>query len=157
MTDSQPHDPPRDDTDDLPELGWREWVDFPDLGLQSIKAKVDTGARSSALHAIRITTFERDGDHWVRWQVHPDQRSTEKTVNCEAPIHDRRDIRSSSGHNHTRFVVRPTVALGSETWPIDVTLAKREAMGFRLLLGREAIRGRFLVDPGRSYLYGKRR
>ena len=146
----------RQDADKLPKIGWREWVSFPGLGLDAIKAKVDTGARSSALHAIHIETFSRDDEPWVRWQVHPVQRDTKQTVDCEAPIHDTRDIRSSSGHNHTRIVIRPIVSLGEHRWPIDLTLARRDVMGFRLLLGREAIRRRYLVDPGRSYLIGQK-
>lgn len=147
MTSRSPKPP-----EDLPHIGWREWVSFPDLGIDAIKAKVDTGARSSAIHAIHVERFTRDGDDWVRWQVHPIQRDTDQTVDCEAPIHDRRDIRSSSGHNHTRIVVRVPLSLGDRTFPIDLTLARRDVMGFRLLLGREAIRGRFVIDPGRSYL-----
>jgi hypothetical protein len=142
----------KDPPEDLPHIGWREWVSFPDLGIDAVKAKIDTGARSSAIHAIHIETFARDGEQWVRWDVHPVQRETEETVECEAPIHDRRDIRSSSGHDHTRIVVRESVCLGADTFTIDLTLARRDVMGFRLLLGREAIRQRFVVDPGRSYL-----
>ncbi|MGM0556668.1 MAG: ATP-dependent zinc protease [Myxococcota bacterium] len=133
-------------------IGWREWIALPELGIERIKAKVDTGARSSALHAIRIEEFERDGDDWVRFQVHPKQRDASETVACEYPVHDRRSVRSSVGHQQNRIVIRPKVEVMGRAFPIDLTLTNRDAMGFRMLLGREATRGRFLVDPGASFL-----
>jgi hypothetical protein len=133
-------------------IGWREWLALPELGIDRIKAKVDTGARSSALHAIRIEEFERDGDDWVRFRVHPRQRDTSETIQCEYPVHDRRSVRSSVGHEQHRIVIRPKVEMMGERFPIDLTLTNRDAMGFRMLLGREATRGRFLVDPGASFL-----
>lgn len=136
-------------------VGWREWLAIDGFGLDFIKAKVDTGARSSALHAFKIERFERDGHKWVRFKVHPVQRNTKQTVVCEAPIHDERTVRSSAGHEQKRIVVRPEVELLGERFAIDLTLTNRDAMGFRMLLGREAVRGRFLVDPGRSFLAGR--
>jgi hypothetical protein len=133
-------------------IGWREWIALPDLGIARIKTKVDTGARSSALHAVRIEEFERDGEAMVRFRVHPMQRDASETVVCEYPIHDRRSVRSSAGHEQHRIVIRPRVDVGGEIFEIDLTLTNRDAMGFRMLLGREATRGRFLVDPGASYL-----
>lgn len=135
-------------------VGWREWLAIPDLGIDFVKAKVDTGARSSALHAFKIERFDRDGEKWVRFKVHPVQRSTKETVTCEARIHDERTVRSSVGHEQERIVIRPVIELLGERYAIDLTLTNRDAMGFRMLLGREATRGRFLVDPGRSYLAG---
>lgn len=135
-----------------PVIGWREWVALPELGIDRIKAKVDTGARSSALHAIRIEEFERDDQEMVRFRVHPAQRDTRETIECEYPIHDRRSVRSSVGHAQDRIVIRPRVEIGGASFEIDVTLTNRDAMGFRMLLGREATRKRFLVDPGASYL-----
>ncbi len=136
-------------------VGWREWLAIPDLGIDAIKAKVDTGARSSALHAFNIERFEQDGSEWVRFAVHPMQRNNRKTVYCEAPIHDERTVRSSGGHETDRIVIRTRIELLGERFAIDLTLTNRDAMGFRMLLGREATRRRFLVDPGRSYLGGR--
>lgn len=136
-------------------VGWREWLAIPDLNIDFVKAKVDTGARSSALHAFEIKRFDRNGEKWVRFKVHPVQRSTKKTVSCEARVHDERTVRSSVGHEQERFVIRPKIELLGERFAIDLTLTNRDAMGFRMLLGREATRGRFLVDPGRSFLAGR--
>lgn len=133
-------------------IGWREWVALPDLGVERIKAKVDTGARTSALHAFRIEGFERDGRPWARFDVHPNQRSTAGAIVSEAPLVDRRAVRSSSGRAEHRWVVRTTLEIGGVRWPIELTLTRRDAMGFRMLLGRQALRGRALVDPGRSWL-----
>lgn len=128
---------------------------LPDLGVPHIKAKLDTGARSSALHAFDLVEFERDGEAWVRFSVHPWQRSAEDEQTVELPVHDRRTIRSSTGHVQQRYVVRMQLRLMDQTFPIDVTLARRDSMGFRLLIGREALRQGFVVDSGRSYLGGR--
>lgn len=136
-----------------PVLGWREWVLFPELGL-SVKAKVDTGAASSALHAYDIEPFVRDGARFVRFKVHPVQRETHTTVATEAPLVDERRVRSSGGHVTTRPVIETSIQIFDQTWPIEISLIRRDVMGFRMLLGRQAIRRRFLVDPGRSYLLG---
>lgn len=137
-----------------PIVGWREWVRMPGLEIPFVKAKVDTGARSSAIHAYDIHTFMRDGQGMVHFRVHPVQRSTRETLLVETPIHDERIVRSSTGHGQMRIVIRPHIELFGERWPIDLTLTNRAVMGFRMLLGREALRGRFLVDPGRSFLAG---
>lgn len=133
-------------------IGWREWISLPELGIDRIKAKIDTGARSSALHAVRIEEFERDGAAMVRFEVHPRQRDASETIVCEHPVHDRRSVRSSVGHEQNRVVIRPVVEVMGQTFEIDLTLTNRDAMGFRMLLGREATRGRFLIDPGSSFL-----
>jgi hypothetical protein len=133
-------------------VGWREWIALPALGIDAIKVKIDTGARSSSLHAFDIETFDRDGERWVRFVVHPLQRDVGATVQCEAPVLDFRHIRSSSGHISHRPVIRAEISLDNRSWPIDLTLAPRDEMGFRMLLGREAVRGKFVVDPGRSYV-----
>lgn len=135
--------------------GWREWVGLPDVGVDHIKAKLDTGARSSALHAFDLVEFERDGEAWVRFSVHPWQKTADDAHTVELPVHDRRTVRSSSGHVQQRYVVRMDLRLLDQTFPIEVTLTRRDAMGFRLLIGREALRPRFLVDSGRSYLGGR--
>ena len=135
--------------------GWREWVGLPDLDVEYIKAKLDTGARSSALHAFNLVEFQREGVSWVRFSVHPWQRSAEDEQTIELPVHDRRTIRSSTGHMQQRYVVRMNLRLLDQTFPVDVTLARRDSMGFRLLIGREALRQGFVVDSGRSYLGGR--
>lgn len=138
---------------DLAIIGWREWVALPDLGISRIKAKVDTGARSSSLHAYDIEVFSKGRRDFVRFVVHPVQRETTTTIHCIAELHEHRHVKSSSGHREYRPIVRTSLELGGERWPIDLTLTTRDAMGFRMLLGREAIRERFLVDPGGSYKY----
>lgn len=136
-------------------VGWREWIALPELGVAAIKPKIDTGARSSSLHAFNIERFERDGQAWVRFDVHPFQRDIETTVRAEARVLDERHVRSSSGHATLRPVILTAVEIGGQRWSVELTLAARDEMGFRMLLGREAVRGRFIVEPGRSYLVGK--
>lgn len=136
-------------------IGWREWVSLPDLGIRRIKAKVDTGARSSSMHAFRVEVFEREGARWVRFEVHPVQRNSKRTVQAEAPVLEYRSVRSSSGKATLRPVIVTNVELLGFVWPVELTLANRDAMGFRMLLGRQAFRGRFLVDGGKSYYGGK--
>ena len=135
--------------------GWREWVSLPDLEVPWVKAKLDTGARSSALHAFDIEEVERDGEDHVRFRVQPWQRSSDDAVEAELPVHDRRRVRSSSGHIEERVVVLMDVELVGRTVTAEVTLSRRDEMGFRMLIGREALRGEFVVDPGRSYLGGR--
>ncbi|MDA0806762.1 MAG: RimK/LysX family protein [Planctomycetota bacterium] len=136
-------------------IGWREWVELPDLRIRRIKAKIDTGARSSSLHAFDISTFDRDGKTFARFKVHPIQRNSRKTVTCEAEVLEVRQVKSSSGHAQKRIVIVTTVEVLGEAWPIELTLANRAEMGFRMLLGREAVRGRFLVDSGISFYDGE--
>lgn len=135
--------------------GWREWISLPDLGIDWVKAKLDTGARTSALHAFRIKTFRRKGEHFVRFFVHPVQRHRHPEILCEAPLVDERIITSSSGQSDYRYVIETRLRMGGLMWPIEITLTNRDDMGFRMLLGRQAIRDRFLVDPGSSYKLGK--
>ncbi len=128
---------------------------MPDIGVDAIKAKVDTGARSSALHAFDLERTYRDGIAVVRFSLHPLQRRTRPTVQAEAQVIDERRIRSSSGRTEVRPVILTTVELDGAAWRVELTLTRRDSMGFRMLLGRQAVRGRFLVDPGRSYLAGR--
>jgi hypothetical protein len=133
-------------------VGWREWIGLPDLGVRRIKAKVDTGARSSSLHAFDLELVTQGRTTLVRFKVHPFQDDSQRTIQCEAPLHDQRFVKSSSGHRQMRPVIRPMLSFDGDQWPIDLTLTARDLMGFRMLLGREALRGRFVVDPGRSFL-----
>lgn len=133
-------------------VGWREWIALPGIGIERVKAKIDTGARTSSLHAFGVRLEQRDGLVVASFEVHPEQRSTRGTVRVELPVVEQRFVRSSSGHAERRPVVRTDVRLGATTWPIELTLTRRDAMGFRMLLGREALRGRAVVDPARSFL-----
>ncbi|MRG59763.1 hypothetical protein GE115_07765 [Agromyces sp. CFH 90414] len=135
--------------------GWREWASLPAIGVPWIKVKVDTGARTSALHAFDVEEFERDGEAWVRFGVQPWQNSDEDAVVVESRVHDRRHVRSSSGHVDERIVVLMDVVLLGRELTVEVTLSNRDEMGFRMLVGREALRGVFLVDPGESFLGGR--
>ncbi len=133
-------------------IGWRETIALPELGISRIKAKIDTGARSSALHTFHVEEFRRDGKQMLRFQVHPYQRNSKQTVTTEAELLEYRQIRNSGGHAQLRPVVLTTVELGGQQWQIELTLTNRDVMGFRMLLGRQAIRHHFLVDPGKSFL-----
>ncbi|MBS3182195.1 MULTISPECIES: RimK/LysX family protein [Leucobacter] len=135
--------------------GWREWVKLIGIGVPWIKAKIDTGAQTSAMHATEITEFERSGASWVRFLVQPWQVTDDDAVEVELPVHDRRTVRSSSGHAQLRPVVLMTITLAGRRIKAEVTLTDREEMGFRMLIGREALRQGFVVDSSASFLGGK--
>lgn len=137
------------------EVGWREWVSLPDLGLAGIKAKVDTGARTSALHAHQVRTFRRKGERWVRFRIWPLQRTKAPELVCEARVLERRLVADSGGHRELRFVIQTRLAIGNLEYPIEMTITRRDTMLFRMLLGRTAMKGRVTVNPGHSYLTGK--
>lgn len=138
-------------------LGWREWVGLPELGLEQIKTKVDTGARTSALHAFQVTPFIEDGIQLVEFHLHPFQRDEETIQVCKAPVVDKRTVTDSGGHKEERWVISTLLTIGMHQWPIEVTLTSRDNMLFRMLLGRHAIKDRAIVNPSKSYLVGKRR
>ena len=138
-------------------FGWREWVRLPDIGIRQIKAKVDTGARTSALHAFEIRPYSENGRDRVEFRIHPLQKDVETVVTCKADILDTRIVTDSGGHKEERFVIETTLSIGDQSWPIEVTLTSRDDMLFRMLLGRTAIRNRALVNPGHSYLVGKKK
>ncbi len=135
-------------------VGWREWCALPDLGISRIKVKIDTGARTSALHASGIEPFEREGKPWLRFSVHPIQKNTQHTAEAEAPLVDERWVRSSSGESSFRPVIATRLVIGSLVWKVEVTLERRDFMGYRMLLGRQALRRRVYVDAGSSFLAG---
>lgn len=132
-------------------------MSFPELGTWAVKAKIDTGARSSSLHAFDLKAVRRGGKEYVQFKVHPLQRDTSKTVEAEAELLEYRLVRSSGGHETHRPVILTAIRLAGQQWDIELTLASRDTMGFRMLLGRQAVRGRFLIDPGHSYFAGKRK
>lgn len=138
-------------------IGWREWVDLPELGLFDIKAKVDTGARTSALHAFDVEPFTEDGRDRVRFAMHPLHRRDDKVQVCEADIVDERVVTNSGGQREPRYVIETLLDFAGARWPIEMTLTARDDMMFRMLLGRTAMKGRLVVDPEQSYLMGRRR
>lgn len=132
-------------------LGWREWVGLPALGIDRIKAKVDTGARTSALHAFELEVRDRS----VVFALHPVQRNDSVIVRCEAPLLEMRTVRDSGGHEEQRCVIATEVRIGDDVRRVEVTLTNRDSMAFRMLLGRTSISGDYVVDPGASFLLGE--
>lgn len=138
-----------------PMLGWREWVALPELGLMKVKAKIDTGARSSALHAFAIEPYRKGGQRWVMFAIHPLQKCCDVSIECHAPVKDRRLVMDSGGHKQRRYVIETRMVLGQSVIKAEMTLTNRDSMSFRMLLGRTAMDARFIVDPGASYLQGR--
>ena len=138
-------------------LGWREWVSLPELGLERIKAKVDTGARTSALHAFELRHIAGNGGDRVEFLMHPYQKDTDTVIRCVADVIDKRTVTDSGGHKEDRYVIGTMLSIGRHAWPIEVTLTARDDMLFRMLLGRTAINNRAQVNPARSYLVGKKK
>lgn len=138
------------------EIGWREWVALPGLGIPAIKAKVDTGAKTSALHTYHLETFVEAGVRMVRFCIHPLQKRTDISITCLAPVIDLRPVKDSGGHIEERYVISTLLRLAGKEWPIEITLTRREDMLFRMLIGRKAmLDADCWVNPGKSYLTGK--
>lgn len=138
-------------------LGWEEWVALPELGLPAIKAKVDTGARTSALHAVYVEPFGPAKSPKVRFGVHPIPRRNDVEITCVAPLVDQREVRSSNGEREQRFVIATQLRVGEQIWPIEVTLTNRHMMTYRMLIGRQALARHALVDPSASFKQPKLR
>ncbi|MBV7300297.1 ATP-dependent zinc protease [Enterovibrio paralichthyis] len=139
-------------TNDRLLVGWREWVALPDLGISAIKAKVDTGARTSCLHTFGIKEYEKDGEKWVKFMIHPIQDDSVTEKECHAKVVDMRTVRDSGGHETLRYVIETTFVIGELSYPIEMTLTARDNMVFRMLLGRTAMENRLMVDPVQSFL-----
>jgi ribosomal protein S6--L-glutamate ligase len=136
-------------------IGSEEWCSFPSLGIPAIKARIDSGAKTSSIHAFNIHRFRRGGESWVSFEVHPIQNDRRTVIRCERPILDKRRVKSSTGVAETRYVINATLKAGTESWDIELTLANRDSMGYRMLLGREAMHGRMIVDPSLQFCLGK--
>ncbi len=136
-------------------IGWEEWCSLPDLGLPAIKAKIDTGAKTSALHAFNIQPFQQDGIALVSFSVYPLQRNKDVYKTCVAEIIDERIVMNSGGHKELRYVIKTPLILGDQRWDIEITLSNREPLTFRMLLGREALNGHVIIDPMKSMRQGK--
>lgn len=144
-------------SDKLLTFGWREWVSLPELGISRIKAKIDTGARTSALHAFEVRPYTENGRERVEFRMHPLQKDKNTTITCTADVVDKRKVTDSGGHTEERFVIRTELKIGKYHWPIEATLTARDDMLFRMLIGRTALKGRAQVNPARSYVVGKKR
>jgi hypothetical protein len=142
--------------DEFTLIGWKEWLALPDLKIPALKAKIDTGARTSALHTFSLETFTSQGQLMVRFGIHPLRKRSDVELFCEAPVVDQRLVKDSGGHAEMRYVIETKILLGTLLWPIKISLTSREGMMFRMLLGRTALKDRFIVDPARAYLTGKK-
>ena len=136
-------------------LGWREWIALPDLNLPAIKAKIDTGAKTSALHAFHIERYQKESIDMLKFLIHPIQKNAGFQVECHAVILDRREVVDSGGHREMRYVIESLISIGDKSWPIELSLTNRDTMRFRMLLGRRAMEYSAIVEPGASYLNGK--
>ena len=133
-------------------IGWREYAQLPQLEVEAIKVKVDTGARTSSLHVSEIKIYKRKNKEFAHFTIHPRQKSSKPEIEAKAEVIEHRKVKSSNGISSVRPVILTKLKIGEHVKVIEVTLVNRDMMGFRMLLGREAVRGRFVVDPGRSYV-----
>lgn len=136
-------------------IGWREWISLPDLNIPGVKAKIDTGARTSTLHTFRVEPYRKCHQPWVKFAIHPDQYDARSWLECHAAVKDQRIIRDSGGHEQLRYVIETQMRIGHCIFMAEMSLTCRDDMRFRMLLGRTALNGRFVVNPQVSYLFGK--
>lgn len=132
-------------------IGWIEWLSLPELNVDLMKAKIDTGARTSAIHTFKLEPFEKNGEEWVRFWLHPNQEDYVNEVICECPIKDKRSVTNSGGNTELRYVIETLVKISNKSWPIEITLTNRDEMKFRMLLGRQAMQ-EIEVIPSRQYI-----
>ncbi len=133
-------------------VGSLENCDLPDLGISDLEIRVDTGAKTSSLHVDNLTKFQKNGRPWLKFDIHPDAYQTEKVITCEYVLHDLRKVKSSNGESEQRYVIQTKLKLGAEEWPIQITLTDRSDMNYLMLLGREGMADRLLVDPSKTFL-----
>ena len=136
----------------MPVAGWNETASLPELGVDSIRVKLDTGAKMSALHAFNLVEFKKNDQTWVDFEIHPFQNNDTYIVKCSVPVSDVRTIKSSNGQSEKRYVIFSIIKIGAIEWPIEITLTNRDQMSYRMLLGRTAMQNRLLVDPHRTHL-----
>lgn len=136
-------------------LGSEEYFSFPELNIPVIKARIDSGAKTSAIHALNISPFKKGDENWVKFDINPIQNDLKTIISCEAKVIDKRIVKSSSGYREHRFVIQTEIFINNEKWLIELTLTNRDSMGYRMLLGREAMMGRVLVDPEKSFVLGE--
>jgi len=137
-----------------PVLGWREWIALPELGINPIKAKIDTGARTSALHAFMIDPYKKGKQPWVRFAIHPIQKQTDVVIECHAPVKDRRIVSDSGGHKQRRYVIETDLVIGTHRINAEITLTNRDSMLFRMLIGRTALGNAYFINAHASFLQG---
>lgn len=137
-------------------VGWREWIALPELGIPAIKAKVDTGAKTSALHTVALETYETNGVLMVHFTIHPLRKRPDIALTCTAEVVDQRIVSDSGGHRENRYFIRTPLSLGEHSWPIEMSLTNRDNMLFKMLLGRTAMANQLIVDPDSSYLTGRK-
>jgi len=133
-------------------FGWEEWCSLPKLNLPIIKAKIDSGAKTSCLHAVNIKAIRKGEKRYIDFDIHPIQKNKKIVVRCRAPRVDKRSVKSSTGHKEKRYVISTPISIGNKCWDIEITLTNRDSMGYRMLIGREAMKGMALIDPERSFL-----
>ena len=142
-------------TSSLITVGWREWCSLPELGLTHIKAKIDTGAKTSCLHAFSVEPFLKDNQSWVRFGMHPNQHDSAVEIFCESRVLDEREVTDSGGHKEKRYVISTQLVIDDLQWPIELTLTNRDSMRFRMLIGRSAMTKKIIVNPDKSYMLGE--
>ena len=133
-------------------IGGLEICQLPELGIRDLQVRVDTGAKTSSLHVDNLTHFKKQGKPWVAFDIHPDVHNVRSIIHCEARIHDIRNVKSSNGESQERYVIKTQLRLGNDAWPIEITLADRSDMSYLMLLGREGMSNRVLVDPSETFV-----